>query len=402
MKRVKVMLSTGVVLIVLVAFTALRIGSVHAAAPNSATWHQVASPNEGSEGGGSLSSVAAISNKDIWSVGQYYTEINNESVPQTLAEHWNGTKWSVVSTPNIGSLGSWLYSVATVSSNDVWAVGEDDQSYSYHTLTEHWDGAQWSIVSSPDGDTCCSSLYAVATIASNDVWAVGSDKTGTLIERWDGSQWSIVPGANPGDGFDAGLDAMTAFASNDIWAAGSYIRANGNQRQIVTLTEHWDGSSWSIVPSPNGGLAGSTNELRSLAGTSSSDLWAVGINQHSSPSHKYILQTLTEHWNGTQWSVVSSPDPNLLDTTLSGVTALASNNVWAVGSYKDRTTKVVQEFILHWNGTKWLKVAPPTVQPGVTGSDAFAITSVPGSSTLWSVGQAEQNNNTVTFITTNK
>ena len=399
MKRIKVMLSTGVVLIVLVAFTVLRIGSVRAAAPNSATWHQVASPNEGSEGGGSLRSVAAISNKDIWSVGQYYTVINNESVPQTLAEHWNGTKWSVVSTPDPSSTESWLNGVAAASSDDVWAVGwYQDSSGAFYTLIEHWDGTQWSVIPSPNVGG--SGLLGVTAISSDDVWAVGDDDAGSLVEHWNGSQWSIVPSANPSNASGVELQGITAFANNDIWAVGNYI--NDSTYQTVTLTEHWDGSAWSIVSSPNGGVAGSTNLLTGVAGVSTNDLWAVGYNQHHTPQHKYIEQTLTEHWNGTQWSVVSSPDPSPLNSTVYGVAALASNNVWAVGSYKDKATGEFPELILHWNGTKWLKVAPPAFETGITGCTVYALTLVPHTSALWSVGQAAQNNNAVTFITTNK
>ena len=51
------------------------------------------------------------------------------------------------------------------------------------------------------------------------------------------------------------LRAVAAFDVNDVWAVGF---TNGRQYQTSnyqTLIEHWDGSSWSIVPSPNQGVS---------------------------------------------------------------------------------------------------------------------------------------------------
>jgi len=46
-------------------------------------------------------------------------------------------------------------------------------------------------------------LYSASADSPSDVWAVGDqqgpDATfGTLVEHWDGSSWSVVPAANPG------------------------------------------------------------------------------------------------------------------------------------------------------------------------------------------------------------
>jgi hypothetical protein len=50
---------------------------------------------------------------------------------------------------------------------------------------------------------------------------------------------------------------------------------------------------------------------------------------------------LVEHWDGTSWSVVSSSAFSGLG--VSGVSADASNDVWAVG----------QHFIYHFDGKSW-------------------------------------------------
>ena len=71
-------------------------------------------------------------------------------------------------------------------------------------------------------------------------------------------------------------------------------------------------------------------DLSAVSAVSPTDIWAVGF-QGSGPA------TLTENFNGTSWSVVAAPNPagSTFDE-LNGVSAVSSNAVWAVGdSYLD-------------------------------------------------------------------
>src|SRR5439155_2801184 len=83
-----------------------------------------------------------------------------------------------------------------------------------------------------------------------------------------------------------------------VCGVGTGVHANALQ----TLTEHWDGSTWSIVPSPSQGTG--HNYLRSVAVVGTSDIWAVGYISFGTTS-----QTLIEHWDGSSWSIVSNPNP---------------------------------------------------------------------------------------------
>src|SRR3954470_843936 len=86
---------------------------------------------------------------------------------------------------------------------------------------------------------------------------------------------------------------------------------------------------WSVVPSPN--TTSTLNYLTGLAVVSPSDIWAVG---YTAPNlFGGSRSTLTEHWDGTSWSIVPSPNPGINNVSLSAAVALASNNVWAVGYY---------------------------------------------------------------------
>src|SRR5206468_2983857 len=122
---------------------------------------------------------------------------------------------------------------------------------SHQTLTVHWNGTQWTLVSSPSpGSTA--TLYGVSVVAADDVWAVGNytDTNGNyvaLLERWDGFQWSVYQGASTTYA-RVYLQAVSIASANDVWAVGYFQRTSSSNEQ--TLVEHWDGTQWTVVSSP--------------------------------------------------------------------------------------------------------------------------------------------------------
>ena len=109
--------------------------------------------------------------------------MGNSGFNQTLIEHWNGLRWSVVTSPSPGS-GDDLRDVAVVSASDVWAAGYTFNGSSIQTLVEQWNGTQWSVVKSPSPGSFSSQLLAVAAVSANDVWTVGYADSNTLIEHF--------------------------------------------------------------------------------------------------------------------------------------------------------------------------------------------------------------------------
>src|SRR5215471_17485114 len=89
-------------------------------------------------------------------------------------------------------------------------------------------------------------------------------------------------------------------------------------------------SHWAMVPSPN--VSGQDNILAAVSANSATDVWAVG--QFIPDSSPDLTQTLTEHWDGTSWSAVSSPNVGTLANALFAVTA-KSGLAWAVGYFID-------------------------------------------------------------------
>src|SRR5215831_3844889 len=116
--------------------------------------------------------------------------------------------FSVQNTPNPNPRGDTLNAVAATSTSDAWAVGfqNDNNLNDSRTLTQHWSGTKWTTIASPNpGSTpnCTNSntgnvLTAVSTVSSNDVWAVGYFFTCTSLLKpmalhWNGSNWRVVP-----------------------------------------------------------------------------------------------------------------------------------------------------------------------------------------------------------------
>src|SRR5207302_9506996 len=113
--------------------------------------------------------VAAVSANELWAVGDYTIGAYH----RTLVEHWEGTHWTIVPSPNADADSSYLTAVAAVSANDVWAVGYySNYPYLYSSaLIEHWDGIRWTIVPSPDAG---GPLNGIAAVSASDVWAMGN------------------------------------------------------------------------------------------------------------------------------------------------------------------------------------------------------------------------------------
>ncbi len=297
------------------------------------------------------------------------------ATPTATATVACGPAWRIVASPNSDIGRNYLADVAVVTAHDIWAVGyySTGDNYIQHTLIEHWDGSAWAVVLSPDLGSTSNGLYSVAAIATDDVWAVGSyaNRGQTLIEHWNGSAWAVVPSPNPGTGYNT-LYGIFARAADDVWAVGG----DDNGTQQVTLIEHWNGSTWAVVPSPNGGPTGSGNILYNVTMITANDGWAVGSDAHGS------YYTLTEHWDGTTWTVVPSPNIGTDNNELVGVVGGAANDVWAVGSLHNTGYQTLAE---HWDGSLWT-VEPSSNPGGDTGYNFFSDVARDSTGGLWAVG----------------
>ena len=167
--------------------------------------------------------------------------------------------------------------------------------------------------------------------------------------------WNAVPSANLPSG-DSSLGSLAAISATDIWAVGSSVDGQGGRH---TLTQHWDGLDWTIVASPDG--VQPTNFLTAVGALGTGEVWAVGFSASSNPFDPQS-KTLTEKWNGASWDVVDSPNPPMPGggesaNELYGVGVAGTDDVWVVGKTNDFTTS--QSLILHWDGQQWTDFSTP-------------------------------------------
>ena len=234
--------------------------------------------------------MSAVSSNDVWAVGSALAV--NDS---TLAAHWNGHTWQAA--PPLAASGIPDFeAVSAVSTDDVWAVGTA-LGVNDSTLAAHWNGHTWQVVTTPclngakiivQENACHQSsnqLTGVTAVATNNVWASGyetenSDFHVPYVLHWNGKTWSLIKTPNPGTGHGgvgSQLFAITALSASDVWVVGHSQNANGT---ITTLTEQFNGSTWSVVPSPNPGLLG-VDTLFGVARAAAGQLFAVGSDEQS-------------------------------------------------------------------------------------------------------------------------
>ena len=312
----------------------------------------------------SLAAAAVIGPSDMWAVGT----IGTGSGPfQTLAEHFNGTSWSAVPTP---PLNAQLAGVAGAAGTDVWAVGGPVSGQPGNALIEHWDGTSWSVTPSPALPPG-SELTGVTAPATNNAWAVGFavGSPDALVEHWDGTSWSIV--SSPAfASVSISNGAISADSATDVWAMG-FVATSPTTSQNVSL--HWDGTNWTQIPAVHLRFGG----VGPVAALSPANVWAVGAGP-GVPTKGFSAHptAVIEHWDGTAWTVVPSPNPNPQGNNgLGAVAAVSANDIWATGH------QLLGTFLEHWNGSKWTIVAPPD------GVSFLAAMAASGSGTVLAVGQ---------------
>jgi hypothetical protein len=327
-----------------------------------------------------LQAVAASSPSDVWAVGQ-------------TAIHFDGTQWTAFATPLIvGDNTGYLDGVVDLSPTEAWAAGITGiGTANPNQVIERWDGTAWSVYPGPifgSGDQ--PSIYGMTATPAGDIWAVGDSLVDgatlyALFEHWDGAAWTATRGA-----FHGFFRGVSADAVNDIWAVG-YSGLN-----FVTFSEHYDGTSWTLVPTPDVGSG--PNALNGVVALAPNDVWAVGYStasQKPPPNHYDVpTKTLIEHYDGTSWSVVPSPNvgPNsqYQSNRLLGVTAVSPTDIWAFGSYFAASGSEYQmTLVLHWDGTSWSLAPSPSPEPGDFLDDILfsGVVTAPGS--VWIVGSLD-------------
>ena len=98
---------------------------------------------------------------------------DNDSTSLTLVQQWDGTSWTVIPSPNIGTNGNNLNSVSCVTESFCVATGYQDNDSTNQTLVEQWDGENWTVIPSPNPGTNGNNLNAVSCVTESFCVATG-------------------------------------------------------------------------------------------------------------------------------------------------------------------------------------------------------------------------------------
>jgi hypothetical protein len=256
----------------------------------------------------------------------------------TLAERWNGSRWSIAASPSPAD-GGQLDSVSCPSRTACIAVG----STSSRTLIEVWNGRDWRIQSSPTPARVtthcgyvigCIALNSVSCVAATSCLAVGhfapsGRRLEALAETWDGKRWRIASPLSI-----SGLSVLTGVACT---STVSCVAVGTNTDGVA---EYWDGSTWTPQQLPD------ANQPNAIACPSLGSCSAVGGYSETGES------PLTENMENGSWTVTSHDD--VLGAELLGVTCVSSAACMAVGDGPPSQPQASDSPLVgSWDGTSW-------------------------------------------------
>ena len=324
---------------------------------NGTTWSIVTSPNPAGASFSRLYAVSCISAANCFAVGQQ----SSASVPngRTLIERWNGKAWSIVVSAN-PAIGGQLNGVSCTSASFCVAVGLQSLTTSTccKTFVERWNGLAWTGGSSTPvpAKSAYSRLAAVSCTSALKCFAVGTSSINgtsfTLVERWNGTAWATVASPNPRIGTGGYFNAVSCTSATSCVAAGAYNE--GGVGRPATLIEKWNGTTWAIVA--NAIPPRAYTELNGVACANASTCFTVGDWNRLSGAH-----TLIQRWNGKAWSLSTSPAAAVKNNSLAGVACSSPTGCFAVGTAStDGNPFGGTVLVAHWNGSAWSAVTAPS------------------------------------------
>jgi hypothetical protein len=215
---------------------------------------------------GTLLDVASNPAGDVWAVGMVRSD-----PPSLMALRFDGTRFVRVPTPAVSASFLALGGVDVDDAGNAWAVGYLANSQGQNRpLSLHWDGTEWTRIRVPDLGTDGSLLNDVVITDAGRVWAVGTrtSEAGTqpVALLRDGAWFSPAPPSGEASEF-SGVDELP---DGRIVAVGS---TGNHDLGFQALAEVYDGS-WHQVPTAP--LAGDERFHAVATVPGRTTTWAVG------------------------------------------------------------------------------------------------------------------------------
>jgi len=257
----------------------------------------------------------------------------------TLAENWNGSKWSAMSVGTTRN--AEIDAVSCPTSEWCMATGATYRGSAFQALAGTWSGTHgtgWTVTTIPNMSTTASSIGQLSCASSTVCVGMASTP-----EVWNGHSWSALS-TSPYEVNDVSC------LPGDTPSTCTYLGTYGSGSSFYSDTLQNNGSSWNSVGSASGNVA-LISDPAAYSCASATACFTVG--QRSLHTTAATL-TFTELWNGDNWTNVPSVSPNpphkelLHYDALFGVTCVTPSNCTAVGRAND---DLLAE---NWNGTKWV------------------------------------------------
>jgi hypothetical protein len=270
-----------------------------------------------------LYGVAAVPGR-AWAVG---VGMDSRYQSRAVAQAWDGHAWHAVALPKLNTVHDALYAVTATSAHDVWAVGDQENSNGvFSALVEHFDGHRWTVVPVVQPGATGNHLFGIAAHGANDLWAVGQRNNTTddtpLVEHFDGRRWTAVnvPAAGLTTSF---LQAVTVTADGQVWAAGQSDDAAHTARPLVL---HRDARGrWSATLL--GHLGSGFTNVTGIA-VSHGVPWLVGGYLDTASQNQVPLVASLQHG---QWRASAVPYVPGNQSVFGGIAAAQDGQLWTVG-----------------------------------------------------------------------
>jgi hypothetical protein len=194
-----------------------------------------------------LAGVSCTSSKLCVAVGEYNPSsfspdgIHTVPVVMPVAERWNGVRWSMLTFPSLpsGAPAGGLSAVSCTSSRVCMAVGSSTDFSPLIVFAERWDGTSWSVQSTPNAPGEYNDLSGVSCTSSRACTAVGdANHQQPLVERWDGTSWSLERTPNAGG---TRLTAVSCTSSAICTAVSNTVRGNDVAEQSASASAKLNG-----------------------------------------------------------------------------------------------------------------------------------------------------------------
>jgi hypothetical protein len=327
---------------------------------NGASWTIQTTVNKTGATGTSFASLACTSGTSCVAVGNYLT---NASPQRPAAAGWNGTKWALQGAKGSGTR-SLLSGISCPAPTTCLAVGSRSSTTAMLPLAEVWNGTSWATqtVPNPSGSTN-TQLRSISCPSTTSCVAVGTFSDSTtghtlaLIETWNGTSWTLIKPPEPIGVTYAILTGVSCPSASLCLAAGGYSTSAGAFSPTQLLALRWDGTNWTLqtAATPSGATA---STFTGVSCPSATDCEVVG-GYTTSATSTFPTTTLAELWNGTTWTIQTSPNPSS-----GGFTAGSCAGVGAC------TAVGTSFFAENWDGLTWTTqslAAPPTQSAQLNG-----------------------------------